>query len=180
MPIRTIKNVRGYRYTPGGPLAIHRTTLKGYDKAQFAKMLERELPQVVKHAAIAVEFRMKYNVLNSPRGGYWYWRARPILTPKGRQRTKNGQKQWQGFWHKASAPYEYPAYMLGNLTNAMTHKRRTDWHWDAVIPGRGRCKYAGYLEYGTSRMAPRPFMRPSAYQVWPAYVRNVRRALRHR
>lgn len=60
--------------------------------------------------------------------------------------------------HQASAPGEAPASDTGALVRSI----RVDHQ-----PGTGRASvvvaadYAGYLEFGTRKMAPRPFIRPS-------------------
>jgi len=76
--------------------------------------------------------------------------------------------------HQASAPGEPPANDLGFLASSMridvTAKFAVDL--SAVAP------YAVFLEYGTRKMAPRPFLRPAgdkaaskAGEVFGAYIR---------
>lgn len=62
--------------------------------------------------------------------------------------------------HQASAPGEPPATDTGRLVNSIVG--------DAKVVGKqvqgfleARTSYAGYLEFGTRRMAARPFMTPS-------------------
>jgi len=38
--------------------------------------------------------------------------------------------------------------------------------------------YAAYVEYGTSRMAARPFLRPAVISVQPELIRNICRKIR--
>ena len=61
--------------------------------------------------------------------------------------------------HQASAPGEPPAVVYGNLKNSIKVQEVTDDH--ATLAATG--EYAVPLEYGTARMAARPFMRPAAY-----------------
>lgn len=62
-----------------------------------------------------------------------------------------------GKLHQASAPGEAPAIDTGNLVNSIKHERageegaRTYTHTE----------YAAHLEFGTAKMAPRPFMTPA-------------------
>lgn len=60
--------------------------------------------------------------------------------------------------HRASAPGEPPASDTGRLVNSI----RTDYDFGSL---RGTVEastdYAAYLEFGTSRMAARPYMRPA-------------------
>lgn len=61
-----------------------------------------------------------------------------------------------GVMHQASAPGDPPAIDTGNLVNSIhneTDDMKSTVHIDA--------EYAGYLEYGTTRMAPRPYVAPA-------------------
>ena len=75
--------------------------------------------------------------------------------------TKSGRtyKQGKKGTHRASAPGESPANRTGTLVRGIV-----------IQPGdeplsydvHSLADYAGFLEYGTSRMAPRPYLEPSA------------------
>jgi hypothetical protein len=58
--------------------------------------------------------------------------------------------------HRASAHGEYPATDTGNLISNI-YVRVTD----TVAYVFSRAKYSSDLEYGTRKMEPRPFMKPS-------------------
>lgn len=62
--------------------------------------------------------------------------------------------------HRASAPGEAPATDTGRLVNSIvaTFKGAGEAF---TIAGRGLAKYAPLLEFGTSKIAPRPFMLPA-------------------
>lgn len=68
--------------------------------------------------------------------------------------------------HQASAPGEPPAVDTGLLRASIGHTVATDAEGlyaeigsgGGVAPG---VKYAAYLELGTSKMEPRPYLRPS-------------------
>ncbi len=62
--------------------------------------------------------------------------------------------------HKASAPGEAPASDTGRLVNSINAYALKDGEAIAVA-GRGTVKYAAMLEFGTSKIAPRPFMFPA-------------------
>ena len=61
-----------------------------------------------------------------------------------------------GIPHQASSPGDSPAIDTGNLVNSIhneTDEMKSIVHIDA--------EYAGYLEYGTINMAPRPYVAPA-------------------
>lgn len=71
--------------------------------------------------------------------------------------------------HQASAPGEPPAYDTGNLLSMMRIKTEN------VIAGtivkiESHALYSRYLEFGTSKMAPRPFIRPLTKEQTPVVV----------
>lgn len=77
--------------------------------------------------------------------------------------------------HQASAPGEAPANDLGHLAGSILIDR-------AELP-RARitiaalAKYAPFLEFGTSRLAPRPFLRPALQRSRAAVLRCFRLAM---
>lgn len=64
---------------------------------------------------------------------------------------------FDGVEHQASAPGEAPAVLTGNLKNSIIAQPEGPDTW-AVLVGT---EYAAPLEYGTQKMAARPFMLPS-------------------
>ena len=64
--------------------------------------------------------------------------------------------------HQASAPGEAPASDTGRLVNSINSYMDTIEDDSAfVVAGRGTVKYARALEFGTTKMAARPFMFPA-------------------
>ena len=59
--------------------------------------------------------------------------------------------------HRASAPGEAPASDTGNLVSKITVKQKSK----DIVNVESNANYSAYLEYGTSRMQPRPFMLPA-------------------
>lgn len=59
-----------------------------------------------------------------------------------------------------SAPGEAPAVDTGRLRASITHRIEHDGDESAAYVGTN-VEYAPYLEFGTIRMAPRPFMVPA-------------------
>jgi HK97 gp10 family phage protein len=59
--------------------------------------------------------------------------------------------------HRASAPGQAPASDTGNLVSKITVKQKSK----DIVNVESNANYSAYLEYGTSRMQPRPFMLPA-------------------
>lgn len=78
-----------------------------------------------------------------------------------------------GVDHVASAPGDYPKEGTGALVQSMGWSASgltAMWYASAA--------HARPLEYGTSRMAARPFMRPTAQLILPRFNTAVRNAVR--
>src|SRR5262249_49879155 len=78
---------------------------------------------------------------------------------------QNGQKSGRLYKrrtviHRASAPGEAPATDTGRLANSITAYNGGNGE-AFTVAGRGTALYAPLLEFGTSKMAPRPFMVPA-------------------
>lgn len=63
--------------------------------------------------------------------------------------------------HIASAAGEAPASDTGRLVNSINTGAKSDGMVVEVTAGKGVVDYAVHLEYGTEKMAARPFMKPS-------------------
>ena len=59
--------------------------------------------------------------------------------------------------HRASAPGQAPASDTGNLVSKIIVKQKTR----NITNVESNANYSAYLEYGTSKMEPRPFMLPA-------------------
>jgi HK97 gp10 family phage protein len=78
-----------------------------------------------------------------------------------------------GVEHVASAPGDYPKEDTGALVASMGWSASgltASWYASAA--------HARPLEYGTSKMAARPFMRPTAQLILPRFNSAVRNAIR--
>lgn len=79
-----------------------------------------------------------------------------------------------GVAHTASAPGEYPNTDTGELV------RKMGWRSTSALTSIffANAQHARPLEWGTSRMAPRPFMRPTFRELEPRIRTKVRAAVR--
>ena len=59
--------------------------------------------------------------------------------------------------HRASAPGQAPASDTGNLVSKIIVKQKTK----NIVNVESNADYSAFLEYGTSKMEPRPFMLPA-------------------
>ena len=71
--------------------------------------------------------------------------------------------------HQASAPGEAPAIDTGNLINSLQIEETGDLEMTVSV----NAEYAEALEFGTSKMAPRPFMEPATEAVREGFVRAM-------
>lgn len=95
-----------------------------------------------------------------------------INPPKtGRVYVRRGKR------HQASAPGEFPAADTGRLHQSIISAVHVSPH-SMQIQVSPNVKYADFLEYGTSRMAPRPFMAPAWAQNIDLIRANVKAAVR--
>ena len=81
--------------------------------------------------------------------------------------------QRRGVTHTSSAPGQAPATDTGRLANSITFEQVGPV---SVTVGSALI-YAAYLEYGTTRMAPRPAWRPAVEAMTPKFRNRLLRAL---
>ena len=86
-------------------------------------------------------------------------------SPRGGRRYRVGKNRF----HKSSAPGEPPARDTGNLMNML--KARMEDPMTALV--ESLAGYSGFLELGTSKMKPRPFLTPALEQNKDAINRIV-------
>lgn len=119
-------------------------------------------------------------MMRTPKSGHTYRRG--AITTRGLKVGGRAYKKWRGSGakatfsggkafivtgyrsHRASAPGEAPAMDTGQLVNSIGVSKR-GWMTVAVT---AHTPYAMPLEFGTRKMAARPFFRPSAakVQIW--------------
>ena len=73
--------------------------------------------------------------------------------------TSHSGKMYGG--HRASAPGETPAVDTGVLVNSINTQLVSSSDTEAIAEVGTGVEYAEFLEFGTSKMEARPFMRPA-------------------
>jgi HK97 gp10 family phage protein len=81
----------------------------------------------------------------------------------------------RGTTHRASAPGEAPASDTGRLVNSITTTYNLEQLSGTVQAGT---EYAPWLEFGTSKMEPRPFMRPALMENAEAVLEGIASEIR--
>lgn len=76
----------------------------------------------------------------------------------------------RGVTHQASAPDEAPATDRGRLVSSISHQELADGLEVAVGTN---LKYGRFLEFGTSNIAPRPWLYPSLKQNIKKIVKSI-------
>ena len=100
--------------------------------------LGRQASGTIKKLAFDIEGEMK-RLMSLPKSGRFYKVSK------------------RGALHQASAPGEAPAVDTGNLRAGI----KTDEVTPILFEVRVAAEYASYLEYGTRRMLPRPYVAPA-------------------
>ncbi len=82
----------------------------------------------------------------------------------------------EGKQHQASAPGEAPTVLTGDLRASITH---FVGHIGGAVVGiiSTNMEYAPKLEFGTRKMAPRPFMRKTIYAALPVIWKIIKGGL---
>lgn len=103
-----------------------------------------EVMKALKQGGLAIENRAVEGIISPPKTGR-------IYPSKGRK----------GAMHQASAPGEFPAADTGRLHQSITTVPTENGPTRFAVQTGSNVKYATYLELGTGKLAPRPFMGPS-------------------
>ena len=127
--------------------------LEGSEQLQRElRRLSGDLREEAGKAVLATAVEMRADIVKSiqrgPASGVTYEKYKPRRT------------------HTASAPGQPPMSDTGYLANRITFDRLGDL--TAVVGTK--VDYAVHLEYGTERMAARPFFRPAVERMRPKYI----------
>jgi HK97 gp10 family phage protein len=117
--------------------------------------------QLISHAVFKgvadVESEAKKSIQRGGKSGIVYQRYSPKRT------------------HRSSAPGEPPASDTGYLVNNIKRRMDSDKLGGEV---RSRADYSKYLEYGTSKMMPRPYMFPALEKHRGKITQRINRAVK--
>ena len=117
--------------------------------------------QLISHAVFKgvadVEKEAKMSIQRGGKSGIVYQRYSPKRT------------------HRSSAPGEPPASDTGYLVNNIKRRMDSDKLGGEV---RSRADYSKYLEYGTSKMMPRPYMFPALEKHRGKITQRINRAVK--
>jgi HK97 gp10 family phage protein len=127
--------------------------LEGSEQLQRElRRLSGDLREEAGKAVLATAVEMRADIVKSiqqgPASGRTYEKYKPRRT------------------HTASAPGQPPMSDTGRLANSITFDRLGD----LTASVGSVLNYAAWLEYGTSRMAARPFFRPAVERMRPKYI----------
>ena len=103
------------------------------------KQLEPEFQEIVKGGAQLIRGEAIKSIQTGAKSGVMYQKYNPRRE------------------HRASAPGEAPASDTGNLVSKIIVKQKTK----NITNVESNADYSAFLEYGTSKMEPRPFMLPA-------------------
>lgn len=136
-------------------------TLSGGKELQAAlkamgPKLQAEVGKAVTGTALELQGDVKKRIQRGPASGRTYRKSNPTRV------------------HQASAPGQAPATDTGRLVSSITFD--TQGPLTATIGSR--LVYALWLEYGTSRMAARPYFRPAVEAMRAKFVKRLEAAVR--
>lgn len=117
------------------------------DQADLQRGIHKDVGGLIKDIAFSIEAEMK----------------RLMTLPKHGREYRRGSRT-----HTASAPGEAPAVDTGFLINSIRTHIKSDTEAVIEIPA----EYAEGLEFGTSRIAERPFVRPAITGVLKRFGRG--------
>ena len=81
---------------------------------------------------------------------------------------------WSGYYPPAGDPGDSPAIRSGALDASVTFEMDATTSRATITV---LASYAGYLEYGTAKMAARPFVRPALRRVERTLIERYRKVL---
>lgn len=154
---------------------------------RMGKDADKVLYDAVNATALEVNTDVKKRIKRGPKSGVTYWR---IPGEDGLMRVYAGKPSDFGPnkivavfrtdgkanlspSHTASAPGEAPATDTGTLAGSIYHEKTGK----TQVTIGSRLKYARYLEFGTTKIRPRPAWQPASVEGQKKLMKRVRKAL---
>lgn len=122
---------------------------------QASGEIKGAVSRAVVGTALELQGNIKQSIARGPASGRVYEKYNPRRT------------------HQASAPGQPPMTDTGRLVNSIEF----DKIGDLTATVGSKLVYAPWLEYGTSRMAARPFFRPAVEEIRAKYIQRLERAI---
>lgn len=106
-------------------------------------------------------------------GEHWKGAARKTLA--GHRTGTEARVPGTGTTYTQSRPGEPPAVRTGNLRSRISGMLERG-EIESIVYVGSNVPYAPYLEYGTSRMQPRPWARPTLLREWSLMMQRFAKA----
>lgn len=135
---------------------------------QLTGTLKARASQVVHNTAFSVELHIKASMVE-PKSGRAYKRGKAPGVGKRGKRLKDRRKT-----HIASAPGQAPAVDEGALRASLNTEMTGE---TSAVVGTNM-EYAEALEFGTHKMAPRPFFAPAFEKAKPEFEAGLKELLK--
>ena len=141
------------------------------DANKLKAELKKRLPPAADKAALGLVGHLRVKVGISARKGT------PETERARRQEAKAKRRRAARFLWEPSKPGEPPRKRTGTLQKSVAHAIRVEP--DAVVARVGTAvRYGYYLEFGTRKMAARPWLRPGFKEYAPTFGKVLATALK--
>ncbi len=137
---------------------------------EITTTLRPRVSAVVRKVAADISTRAQ-NSMTGEKSGRIYLRPRNTKAVAAKRTAKRKLAASDYIAHQASAPGEAPAIDTGTLKGSIRVEMEPR---DLVAIVGTDVEYAPHLEFGTSRMAPRPYLGPAAEAVRPSFEAAMR------
>lgn len=138
------------------PTYVRVLRVNAWNYPRISDKIRRGLADVVRKHATTLAADIRKDFKKPKHGRVYYYKGRRI---------------------RASAPGEAPAIRSGALFRNVTPVISANGMQARIDPRARGVKYAAWLEEGTSRMAPRPYINPSFSRRRQAFLNEVRTKL---
>lgn len=127
----------------------------GVALSRIQQNTQAEVQRALQRGALSIQNRAVEGIISPPKTGRKYRKYRPPRI------------------HQASAPGEFPAADTGRLHQSITSAVVVS-PTSFQIEVASNVEYGAYLELGTSKMEPRPFLAPA----WAENIHRIRQDVR--